>query len=77
MAVGSNILNSACHSLHSLTFQFNPSSKVYGYTSFDLKPNGEEETVTLDNAEEYIELVTDFCLHTGVRRQMEAFRGTC
>ncbi|XP_030855099.1 E3 ubiquitin-protein ligase HECTD1 isoform X1 [Strongylocentrotus purpuratus] len=57
-----------------LTFQFNPSSKVYGYHSFNLKPNGDDECVSLDNAEEYIELVTDFCLHTGIRRQMEAFR---
>ncbi|XP_071499022.1 E3 ubiquitin-protein ligase HECTD1-like [Diadema antillarum] len=57
-----------------LTFQFNPSSKVYGYSSFNLKPNGDDECVTLDNAEEYIELVTDFCLHSGIRRQMEAFR---
>ena len=58
-----------------LTFQFNPSSKVYGYTSYNLKPNGDDEYVMLDNAEEYIELVTDFCLHSGIRRQMEAFRG--
>ena len=48
---------------------------MYGYTGFNLKPNGDDEGVTLDNAEEYIELVTDFCLHTGIRRQMEAFRG--
>ena len=33
------------------------------------------QEVTLDNVEEYIELVTDFCLNTGIRRQMEAFRG--
>ena len=29
----------------------------------------------MENVEEYIELVTDFCLSTGIRRQMEAFRG--
>ncbi|XP_070578127.1 E3 ubiquitin-protein ligase HECTD1-like isoform X6 [Ptychodera flava] len=57
-----------------LTFQFNPSSKVYGFSAMDLKPNGEDEIVTLENAEEYIEAITDFCLHTGIRRQMEAFR---
>ena len=33
------------------------------------------QEVTLDNVEEYIECVTDFCLNTGIRRQMEAFRG--
>ncbi|ESO83496.1 hypothetical protein LOTGIDRAFT_179729 [Lottia gigantea] len=57
-----------------LTFQFNPSSKVFGFTSHDLKINGENEEVTLDNLEEYIDLVTDFCLTSGIRRQMEAFR---
>lgn len=29
----------------------------------------------MDNLEEYVELVTDFCLNVGIRRQMEAFRG--
>lgn len=31
--------------------------------------------VTLDNAEEYVELMFDFCMHTGIQKQMEAFRG--
>ncbi|KAK2190392.1 hypothetical protein NP493_82g04009 [Ridgeia piscesae] len=58
----------------SLTFVFNPSSTVYNYSSVELKYGGETEEVTLDNVEEYIECVTDFCLNTGIRRQMEAFR---
>lgn len=57
-----------------LAFLFNPSSKVYGYDSFELKPGGYHEDVTVHNAEEYIELVTEFCLNTGLRKQMEAFR---
>jgi E3 ubiquitin-protein ligase HECTD1 len=57
-----------------LTFVFNPSSKVYGYTSFELKPNGENEVVNMDNIDEYVELVLDFCLNVGIRRQLEAFR---
>uniref|UniRef100_A0A131YX37 E3 ubiquitin-protein ligase n=2 Tax=Rhipicephalus TaxID=426455 RepID=A0A131YX37_RHIAP len=61
-----------------LTFQFCPSSKVYGFDAVDLKPGGEQDEVTLDNIEEYTELLADFCLHTGIRRQMEAFRaGFC
>lgn len=28
-----------------LTFQFNPSSKVYGYVSYDLKPDGENVVI--------------------------------
>ncbi|XP_073782903.1 E3 ubiquitin-protein ligase HECTD1 isoform X14 [Danio rerio] len=57
-----------------LNFQFCPSSKVHGFSSVDLKPNGEDEMVTMDNAEEYVELMFDFCMHTGIQKQMEAFR---
>ena len=28
-----------------------------------------------ENVEEYVEAVTEFCLNTGIRRQMEALRG--
>ncbi|XP_025058270.1 E3 ubiquitin-protein ligase HECTD1 isoform X6 [Alligator sinensis] len=57
-----------------LNFQFCPSSKVYGFTAVDLKPGGEDEMVTMDNAEEYVDLMFDFCMHTGIQKQMEAFR---
>ncbi|XP_052475722.1 E3 ubiquitin-protein ligase HECTD1 isoform X7 [Carassius gibelio] len=57
-----------------LNFQFCPSSKVHGFSSVDLKPNGEDEMVTVENAEEYVELMFDFCMHTGIQKQMEAFR---
>ncbi|KAL8608279.1 hypothetical protein ACOMHN_042146 [Nucella lapillus] len=42
--------------------------------SHDLKLDGENEDVTLDNVEEYIDLVMDFCFNSGIRRQMDAFR---
>ncbi|KAK7103616.1 E3 ubiquitin-protein ligase HECTD1-like isoform X2 [Littorina saxatilis] len=57
-----------------LTFQFNPSSRMYGFHTHDLKRDGENEEVTLENVEEYIDLVMDFCFNSGIRRQMEAFR---
>uniref|UniRef100_A0A1A8DKU8 E3 ubiquitin-protein ligase n=1 Tax=Nothobranchius kadleci TaxID=1051664 RepID=A0A1A8DKU8_NOTKA len=57
-----------------LNFQFCPSSKVHGFSAVDLKPNGDEEMVTMENAEEYVELMFDFCMHTGIQKQMEAFR---
>ncbi|KAI5622228.1 E3 ubiquitin-protein ligase HECTD1 isoform X1 [Silurus asotus] len=57
-----------------LNFQFCPSSKVHGFSAVDLKSNGEDEMVTMDNAEEYVELMFDFCMHTGIQKQMEAFR---
>ncbi|XP_070984586.1 E3 ubiquitin-protein ligase HECTD1-like isoform X5 [Oncorhynchus clarkii lewisi] len=57
-----------------LNFQFCPSSKVHGFSAVDLKPNADDEMVTMDNAEEYVELMFDFCMHTGIQKQMEAFR---
>jgi E3 ubiquitin-protein ligase HECTD1 len=57
-----------------LDFQFNPSSKSYGYSSYALKPGGEEIELTLENAGEYIDLVTDYCMNSGIVRQMDAFR---
>ncbi|XP_051775957.1 E3 ubiquitin-protein ligase HECTD1 isoform X9 [Erpetoichthys calabaricus] len=57
-----------------LNFQFCPSSKVHGFSVVDLKPNGEDEMVSIDNAEEYVELMFDFCMHTGIQKQMDSFR---
>ncbi|XP_028351472.1 E3 ubiquitin-protein ligase HECTD1 isoform X5 [Physeter macrocephalus] len=57
-----------------LNFQFCPSSRIYGFTAVDLKPSGEDEMVTMDNAEEYVDLMFDFCMHMGIQKQMEAFR---
>ncbi len=34
------------------------------------------QMVTTENAEEYVELMFDFSMHTGIQKQMEAFRGT-
>ena len=31
--------------------------------------------LTVENAEEYIKLVKEFCLYTGIRRQLDAFKG--
>ncbi|XP_055274173.1 E3 ubiquitin-protein ligase HECTD1 isoform X5 [Moschus berezovskii] len=57
-----------------LNFQFCPSSRIYGFTAVDLKPSGEDEMITMDNAEEYVDLMFDFCMHTGIQKQMEAFK---
>ncbi|XP_041131224.1 E3 ubiquitin-protein ligase HECTD1 isoform X1 [Polyodon spathula] len=57
-----------------LNYQFCPSSKVHGFTAVDLKPNGEDEMVTIDNAEEYVDLMFDFCMHIAIQKQMESFK---
>eukprot|EP01136_Pigoraptor_vietnamica_P023644 Opistho-1_new@75955 len=45
-----------------------------GYPEIDLKENGRDFAVTLDNLEEYLGLVVEVTLRSGVRRQFEAFR---
>ncbi|KAK0043521.1 E3 ubiquitin-protein ligase HECTD1 isoform X5 [Biomphalaria pfeifferi] len=57
-----------------LTFEFDPSSRVHKFHAHHLKPGGGLEEVNMDNIEEYIDLVMDFCFVSGIRRQMEAFR---
>ena len=61
--------------VYSLSFTFNPSSRVYGYDEVELCTNGSQIDVTLDNVEQYIEATVDFCLHTGIQRQINAFTG--
>lgn len=58
-----------------LTFQYLPSSKIYDIDAVNLKVNGEFEEVNMNNLEEYYELVLDFCLHKGIKKQLDAFRG--
>jgi E3 ubiquitin-protein ligase HECTD1 len=57
-----------------LNFQYSPSSRVYGYGAVDLCPRGEFEDVSIDNIEDYIELLTDFCLNKGIQKQIMAFK---
>eukprot|EP00095_Tigriopus_kingsejongensis_P011031 maker-scaffold109_size355148-snap-gene-1.26 protein:Tk11031 transcript:maker-scaffold109_size355148-snap-gene-1.26-mRNA-1 annotation:"e3 ubiquitin-protein ligase hectd1" len=57
-----------------LSFQYSPSSKIFGFAGVDLVPNGEHENVTIHNMEDYIQANMDFILHEGIRKQMEAFR---
>ncbi|TNV72471.1 hypothetical protein FGO68_gene6592 [Halteria grandinella] len=45
-----------------------------GYDSIELKPNGKDEDVTLDNLQEYIDLVLHFLFHETVKIQIQAFK---
>ncbi|XP_078166740.1 HECT ubiquitin protein ligase family protein KAK [Carex rostrata] len=45
-----------------------------GYPDYVLKEGEESTTVNIDNLEEYISLVVDATVKTGISRQMEAFR---
>ncbi|XP_067942720.1 E3 ubiquitin-protein ligase HECTD1-like [Watersipora subatra] len=57
-----------------LDFTFNPPSDVYGYELVELKPQGGDCPVTIENLDEYIELVTEFCMGSGIRLQLDAFK---
>lgn len=61
-----------------LTFTYLPSSSVYGYPYAELVPNGANIDVTLNNLEEYCDLLINFLLQDGIAKQLEAFhRGFC
>ena len=51
------------------------SSQIFGFDAVDLLPGGVDKDVTLDNVEEYIDLMTDFCLNSGIKLQLDAFKG--
>jgi len=40
----------------------------------DLCPRGEFEDVTIENIEDYVELLTDFCLNKGIQKQLMALK---
>ncbi|XP_011189868.2 E3 ubiquitin-protein ligase Ufd4 isoform X2 [Zeugodacus cucurbitae] len=61
-----------------LTFTYLPSSSVYGYPYAELVPNGANIDVTLNNLEEYCDLLISYVLQDGIAKQLEAFhRGFC
>lgn len=39
-----------------------------------VRPGGEDEEVTLDNLDDYIESLCDFVLHSGIQRQLQAMK---
>lgn len=57
-----------------LNFQYCPPSRVYGYTAYDLFGRGEYEDVTIENVEDYIDLLVEYCLNLGIQKQLEAFK---
>jgi len=57
-----------------LTFQYVPSSTVYGFEAVELLPNGDDKLLTGENAEEYVQSLIDFTMHKGIAKQLKAFR---
>lgn len=62
----------------SLSMIYLPSSYCFPFTYIDLVDNGLNEDVDMDNVELYVNLLTDFILDKGIKRQMEALKsGFC
>ncbi|KAL1918123.1 uncharacterized protein VTP21DRAFT_3389 [Calcarisporiella thermophila] len=45
-----------------------------GFPEIELKPSGADIEVTIHNVDEYVRAVSDMTVHSGVARQVEAFR---
>ncbi|VVC42226.1 Hypothetical protein CINCED_3A002842 [Cinara cedri] len=62
----------------SLSMIYLPSSYCFPFTYVNLVENGLSEDVNMDNVELYVNLLTDFILDKGIKRQMEALKsGFC
>jgi len=58
----------------SLTFQYSPSSSIYKFQHIDLVDGGGDMDVSIHNLEEYIERTVEWCLHTGIAKQVDALK---
>ena len=60
--------------VHSLVFEYNPPSKVYGYASHALVADGGNVSVTRSNVNEYVAAMCRYIMRDGVERQLKAFK---
>lgn len=62
----------------SLSMIYLPSSYCFPFTYINLIDDGLSQDVNMDNVEQYVNLLTDFILDVGIKRQMEALKaGFC
>jgi E3 ubiquitin-protein ligase HECTD1 len=62
----------------SLSMIYLPSSYCFPFTFVNLIDEGLGQDINMDNVEQYVSLLTDFILETGIKRQMEALKaGFC
>ncbi len=45
-----------------------------GYPEIELKPDGKDTDVTVDNLQEYIDLTLHFMFHESLKIQIQAFK---
>lgn len=61
-----------------LSLQYLAPSKHLGYAAMDLVPGGGLIDLSIDTLDDYLSLTLKWILHTGIKRQLEAFRdGFC
>lgn len=62
----------------SLSMIYLPSSYCFPFTHVNLVDDGLNQDVNMDNVEQYVHLLTNFILETGIKRQMDALKaGFC
>lgn len=62
----------------SLSMIYLPSSYCFPFTYINLVDDGLSQDVNMDNVEQYVNLLTDFMLEKGIKKQMEALKaGFC
>jgi len=62
----------------SLNMIYLPLSRCFPFLSIDLVDEGHSQEVNMNNVEQYVELLSDFVLNTGIKRQLEALKtGFC
>jgi len=62
----------------SLSMIYLPSSYCFPFTYINLVDEGLSQDVNINNVEQYVNLLTDLILNTGIKRQMEALKaGFC
>ncbi|XP_015172356.1 PREDICTED: E3 ubiquitin-protein ligase HECTD1 isoform X6 [Polistes dominula] len=57
-----------------LSMTYSPSSRVFQHDQVELIEGGSEIPVTVENAKQYADLTTTYCLDRGICRQLEAFK---
>lgn len=61
-----------------LSMIYLPSSYCFPFTYINLVDEGLNQDVNMNNVEQYVNLLTDFVLETGIKRQMQALKaGFC
>ena len=57
-----------------LTMTYSPGSRIFEESQVELRDDGADIPITMENAREYADATVRYCLDRGIARQLEAFR---